>query len=253
MDQDEHQPPEPSPPEPRPRPNGGAERRCQLCGRMGRRGELARAEAVRPQVANHIATTHPHWNTAGFVCRSCLAIQNGSYVVAELERERGELSAIELELARRSGESVLVAEHLDEEFERSVTFGQRMADATARIGGSWSFVIGFAVVLVAWIALNSVALAGRAFDPFPYILLNLVLSCLAALQAPIIMMAQNRQAARDRAQADQDFRVNLKAEIAIMNLHEKLDHLLHTQWERLLELQQIQIDMLTDLEKRRRV
>jgi uncharacterized membrane protein len=228
------------------------ERRCQLCGRTGRRGELLRSETVRPQVAEHIARAHPDWNGTSFVCRSCLATESGNYVVAQLERERGELSAIERELARRSGEGVLVAEHLDEEFRRSMTLGQRAADATARIGGSWGFVLGFALVLAAWIATNSLLLAGHAFDPYPYILLNLVLSCLAALQAPIIRMAQNRQAARDRAQADQDFRVNLKAEIAIMNLHQKLDHLLHTQWERLLELQQIQIDMLSDLEKRRR-
>jgi uncharacterized membrane protein len=238
--------------QPRQRPNGTNDRRCQLCGRTGRRGELMRAETVRPQVSNHIAATRLQWTGSGFICRSCLAAENGGYVVAELERERGELSAIELELARKSGESMLVAEHLDEEFRRSITFGQRAADATARIGGSWSFVIGFMLVLAAWIAVNTMLLAQRAFDPYPYILLNLVLSCLAALQAPIIMMAQNRQAARDRAQADQDFRVNLKAEIAVMNLHEKLDHLLHTQWERLLELQQLQIDMLTDLQKHRR-
>jgi uncharacterized membrane protein len=234
------------------RPNGAADRRCQICGRVGRRGELVRADSVRPQVAAHIAETHSGWDSNGFICRPCVAVENGNYVVASLERERGELSAIERELARKSGEGLLIAEHLDEEFQRSITFGQRAADTTARIGGSWSFVIGFGVVLFAWIALNSIVLANRAFDPFPYILLNLVLSCLAALQAPIIMMAQNRQAARDRAQADQDFRVNLKSEIAVMNLHEKLDHLLHTQWERLLELQQIQIDMLSDLEKRRR-
>lgn len=238
--------------EPHPqRPNGTNDRRCQLCGRTGRRGELLRAEAVRPQVANHVAASRPQWTGTGFICRSCLAIENGSYMVAQLEHERGELSAIELDLARRSGESTLVAAHLDEEFERSITFGQHAADTTARIGGSWGFVIGFAVVLALWIALNTLVLAERAFDPFPYILLNLVLSSLAALQAPIIMMAQNRQAARDRAQADQDFRVNLKAEIAVMNLHEKLDHLLHTQWEQLLELQQMQIDMLADLQKHR--
>jgi uncharacterized membrane protein len=237
---------------PRRRPNGAAERRCQLCGRVGRRGLLLRAESVRPQVAGNIARTHPAWNGTGFICRPCLATENGNYVVAALERERGELSAIEMELARKSGESVLVAEHLDEEFRRTITVGQRAADATARIGGSWGFIAGFAVVLASWIGLNSFVLVREPFDPYPYILLNLVLSCLAALQAPIIMMAQNRQAARDRAQADQDFRVNLKAEIAIMNLHEKIDHLLHTQWERLLELQQIQIEMLSDLEQRRR-
>ena len=253
MTDDAHQQPEPAPPTSPRRGNGASDRRCQLCGRVGRRGDLALAAVVRPQVASHIAATRKEWSGAGFICRRCLALENGSYVVAELERERGELSAIEIELARRSGESLLVAEHLDEEFERTMTFGQRMADATARVGGSWGFVIGFTLALIAWIIVNTVVLTRTAFDPYPYILLNLVLSCLAALQAPIIMMAQNRQAARDRAQADQDFRVNLKAEIAIMNLHEKLDHLLHSQWERLLELQQVQIDLLSALEKRRRL
>lgn len=241
-----------SPPPPPHRHAAPAERHCQLCGRVGRRGELVRSDSVRAQVARHIASKKPDWNGTSFICRRCLALESGSYVVAELERERGELSTIERELATKSGESQLLAEHLDEEFQRSTTFGQRAADATARIGGSWGFVSGFGLVLVAWIVLNSAVLASRAFDPYPYILLNLALSCLAALQAPIIMMAQNRQAARDRAQADQDFRVNLKAEIAIMNLHEKLDHLLHAQWEHLLELQQIQIDMLSELEQRRR-
>jgi uncharacterized membrane protein len=244
----EREPGPPSPPAHPPVP----ERRCQLCGRGGRRGELVRSDSVRPQVARHIAAKHGDWNGTGYVCRRCVALESGSYMVAELERERGELSTIEKELAEKSGESQLIAEHIDEEFQRSVTLGQRAADATARIGGSWGFVLGFGLVLVAWIALNSFVLAGKAFDPYPYILLNLALSCLAALQAPIIMMAQNRQAARDRAQADQDFRVNLKAEIAIMNLHEKLDHLLHSQWEHLLELQQIQIDMLSEMDKRRR-
>ncbi len=112
-------------------------------------------------------------------------------------------------------------------------------------------MIGFGFVLATWIGINTLLLADRAFDPYPYILLNLVLSCLAALQAPIIMMAQNRQAARDRAQADQDFRVNLHAEIAILNLHEKVDHLLHAQWERLVEMQQIQIDLIEELTESR--
>ena len=107
------------------------------------------------------------------------------------------------------------------------------------------FVIGFLAVLGGWIALN-VSLAVSAFDPYPYILLNLVLSCIAALQAPIIMMSQNRQSARDRMQAEQDFRVNLKAELEIASLHHKLDHLLHSQWARMVELQEVQIELLTE-------
>ena len=143
------------------------ERRCQLCGRVGRRGELLRSEGVRPQVASHIARTHPAWNGTSFICRPCLAAESGNYVVTALERERGELSAIEMELARKSGESLLIAEHLDEEFQRSITFGQRAADATARVGGSWGFVIFFGLVLATWIGFNSLVLAGQAFDPYP--------------------------------------------------------------------------------------
>ena len=233
----------------RPASNG---RQCVLCGRYGRRHEYVPAAAVRPQVATHIAEKFPEtWTGNGYICRRCLNAERGDYVVSRLEQERGSLSAVEADVARKAGESLVLAENLDEEFQRNTTFGQRAADATARIGGSWSFVIGFGFVLVTWTGINSFVLAARAFDPYPYILLNLALSCLAALQAPIIMMAQNRQAARDRAQADQDFRVNLQAEIAILNLHEKVDHLLHAQWERLVELQQIQIDLIGEIAQER--
>ncbi|MEO6026582.1 MAG: DUF1003 domain-containing protein [Candidatus Binatia bacterium] len=234
-------------------PAQNAARQCALCARYGRRHEFVPAAAVRHQVAAHIAEKFPDtWTGAGFICRTCLNAERGDYVVWRIEQERGSLSAVEADVARKAGESLVLAEHLDEEFARNTTYGQRAADATARIGGSWSFVISFGVVLAIWIVINSFVLAGRAFDPYPYILLNLALSCLAALQAPIIMMAQNRQTARDRAQADQDFRVNLHAEIAILNLHEKVDHLLHAQWERLIELQQIQIDLIEEIAEGRR-
>lgn len=236
-----------------PAPNPNHARQCSLCGRHGRRHEFVPAAAVRHQVAAHIAEKFPEtWHGTGWICRTCLNAERGDYVVSRLEQERGSLSAVEADVARKAGESLVLAEHLDEEFARQTTFGQRAADATARIGGSWSFVISFGVFLTIWIIVNSFILASRAFDPYPYILLNLALSCLAALQAPIIMMAQNRQAARDRAQADQDFRVNLQSEIAVLNLHEKVDHLLHAQWERLVELQQIQIDLIEEIAETKR-
>jgi uncharacterized membrane protein len=121
----------------------------------------------------------------------------------------------------------------------------------ASFGGSWRFILVFAAVMVAWMALNTWLLAQEAFDPFPYILLNLMLSCLAAVQAPVIMMSQNRQEARDRARARNDYLVNLKAELEIRLLHEKLDHLLRHQWERLLEIQEIQIELMNELVQRR--
>lgn len=167
-------------------------------------------------------------------------------VLARLQKERGELSEIEADVARKVAEHQIAARHLNAAFEKQATFGERVADNVARVGGSWTFVIGMLSVLAAWIALN-VFLAASAFDPFPFILLNLALSCIAALQAPIIMMSQNRTSARDRAQADSDYRVNLKAELEIVTLHEKVDHLLHGQWERLVELQDIQIALLEQL------
>ncbi len=137
----------------------------------------------------------------------------------------------------------------NEVFQDTRTFGQRLADRIATFGGSWTFIILFLVVLVAWTALNTFILARRheAWDPSPYILLNLFLSMLAALQAPVIMMSQNRQAAKDRLDAAHDYEVNLKAELEIRALHEKLDELREQHWMQLIEMQQQQIRMLAQL------
>ncbi|MEO0146727.1 MAG: DUF1003 domain-containing protein, partial [candidate division WOR-3 bacterium] len=113
--------------------------------------------------------------------------------------------------------------------------------------GSWAFIGTFIGVLFAWITLNSVVFLWRPFDPYPFILLNLILSCLAAIQAPIILMSQNRQEARDRLHLQHDYQVNLKAELEIRNLHEKLDHLLTYQWQRLLEIQEMQVEMMEEI------
>ncbi len=121
--------------------------------------------------------------------------------------------------------SRLQIRNVNEIADERLTFGERLADAVARFGGSWTFIIWFGVFLVGWMAVNTAWLLTNPPDPFPYIFLNLILSCLAALQAPVIMMSQNRQAAKDRLQADQDFRVNIKAEFAIQQLHRKLDEM----------------------------
>ncbi len=142
-----------------------------------------------------------------------------------------------------------IARDTGQEYEEARTFGQRMSDRLAAMGGSWGFVIAFMLIMIAWVAFNSWELARlhRAFDPFPFILLNLVLSMLAAIQAPIIMMSQNRQAAKDRLDAAHDFEVNLKAEIEIRALHEKLDELRERSWAELVAMQQEQIRMLERL------
>ena len=131
-------------------------------------------------------------------------------------------------------------------FDEKSTFGQRLADGVAAFGGSWAFLIGFGLVLLAWVAGNW-ALAREAPDPYPFIFLNLLLSMLAAVQAPVIMMSQNRQGAKDRMVTSHDYECNLKAEIEIMALHDKVDQLRSDDLKHLIAKQQEQIDLLTRL------
>ena len=153
------------------------------------------------------------------------------------------------------GERLPISRNTNREFEKKLTFGQRLADTVATFGGSWLFIIIFAATLLSWVLLNSFILArrGDSFDPYPYILLNLFLSMLAALQAPVILMSQSRQAEKDRVDAAHDYEVNLKAELEILSLHEKLDELSEKKWVELILLQQEQIRLLTQLLQERGV
>jgi uncharacterized membrane protein len=192
-------------------------------------------------------TAHSEWSSEGRVCRACLLRERGVYIRDQLERERGVLSELEREVAGRAATHNAIAEELDQQFQDGLSFGQRVADGVARVGGSWPFVLSFCGVLVVWIVLNGWALGTATFDPYPFILLNLVLSTVAALQAPVIMMSQNRAAARDRLEADEDFKINLKAELEVKGLHEKVDHLLHVQWDRMIDIQETQLELLNEI------
>jgi len=147
-------------------------------------------------------------------------------------------------------EQELFAHDMNVEYDTRLTFGERLADRIAEFGGSLRFILLFGAILFTWIAINTVALLSKPFDPFPYILLNLVLSCLAAIQAPVIMMSQNRQEGRDRLRSEHDYQINLKAELEIRNLHEKMDHLLLRQWQKLMEIQQIQMDLMEEIARK---
>lgn len=164
-----------------------------------------------------------------------------------------EAGEIERNVADKFSKRLPISRNPNRHLEDSLTFGQRLADKIAIFGGSWTFMILFGSVLVAWVVLNSFILVrwGKPFDPFPYIFLNLVLSMLASIQAPVIMMSQNRQAAKDRIDAEHDYEVNLKAELEIMALHEKLDALREVQWAELVAMQQEQIRLLTQVLERR--
>ncbi len=150
-------------------------------------------------------------------------------------------------------ERLLISRNPNQQFDENLSFGERLADKIAAFVGSWTFIILFVSLLLFWIALNSFILAriGKAFDLYPYILLNLMLSMVAALQAPLIMMSQNRQAAKDRLGAEHDYEVNLKAELEILALHQKIDMLREEQWNELVQMQQEQIRLLTELATKR--
>ena len=159
------------------------------------------------------------------------------------------LSERERRVIKHVAERLHISRNTNRQFDEKLTFGQRLADRVAAFGGSWTFILIFGAVLLTWIVLNTLILArrGGSFDPYPYILLNLFLSMIAALQAPVIMMSQNRQASKDRMDAAHDYEVNLKAELEILGLHEKLDTLRESQWTELIRLQQQQITLLTRL------
>ncbi|MBK8175717.1 MAG: DUF1003 domain-containing protein [Rhodospirillales bacterium] len=224
---------------------------CQICGISKRAVEMIPAELVRETIAAQIRLTHPNWSVNGYICRSDLNQFRASYIQSLIEREKGELSIIERDVLNSLNQRELLATNVDEDFQKNRTVGDMWSDRIASFGGSWRFIFLFFGFMLLWMIINSAALITHAFDPYPYIFLNLVLSCVAAVQAPIIMMSQNRQEARDRMRSENDYKVNLKAELEIRQLHEKIDHLLSNQWERLVEIQQIQIELMDEMVKRR--
>jgi uncharacterized membrane protein len=194
----------------------------------------------------------PQCQARDFVCFDDLGKFRKDYVREVLEDEIGELSALDNEVIESLRQHEILSSDIEKQFLTKLSFGERLSDHIAAFGGSWKFIITFGVVIVVWIGLNVAILATRTFDPYPFILLNLILSCLAALQAPVIMMSQNRVEARDRLRSENDYKVNLKAELEIRHLHEKIDHLLRRQYNRLFEIQQIQIELLEELTQKRR-
>src|SRR3954462_11343203 len=245
---------EPKPPQPNHAPAGPGRHRarppCAICGEDAR--ETLIFGMIRPNIAKAMLADHPGLTADSPVCRKHLVAYRTRYVEDLLERERGELSDLERQVVESLAREETVSRNVDEAYEDKRSFGERAADVVADFGGSWNFIGLFALVLVVWMAFNVWVASRAVFDPYPFILLNLVLSCVAALQAPIIMMSQKRQEAKDRLRAENDYRVNLKAELEIRNLHEKVDHLITRQWERLTEIQQIQLEIMQDLADRRR-
>jgi uncharacterized membrane protein len=169
------------------------------------------------------------------------------YIESLLKTENLQLDRLH-EIVRSSiQEEDMITSKLCETDEKVMTFGERLSDNVAKFGGSWRFIIIFMAVLWIWIIVNSLILGSKAFDPYPYILMNLILSCIAAIQAPIIMMSQNRKEIKDRERAENDYMVNLKSEIEIRNLHRKMDLNMEDQFQHLFEIQQKQLELMQQI------
>jgi uncharacterized membrane protein len=230
---------------------GNEDRVCTICRRSFGRRQLTPGFMVRDSLSELLQRDHPAWSPDGFICRDDLTKIRALYVHELLASEKGELTTLEEDVMRSLREHEILSANVEDELQQGWSLGERLADRIAEFGGSWTFLVCFFLFLASWIALNTIVLATRPLDPYPFILLNLVLSCLAAIQAPIIMMSQNRQEAKDRLRSQHDYKVNLKAELEIRHLHEKLDHLLSHQWDRLLQIQELQIELISELGRKR--
>lgn len=196
-----------------------------------------------------ILKEYPDFPSEGYISLTELNQYRRKYLAFLIVQEKGELAKIDQDVMDAIQNNSILSENIKDELEETPNFGDRLADQIATFGGSWTFIIVFFSFILIWIGTNIFILVTKSFDPYPFILLNLILSCLAAIQAPIIMMSQNRQESKDRQRSEHDYKINLKAELEIKLLSEKIDHLLVHQNKKLLEIQEIQTDYLEDLMK----
>ncbi|MDD2675581.1 DUF1003 domain-containing protein [Flavobacterium petrolei] len=204
------------------------------------------AKTIRNPILALIQNDYPDFDADKFLSITELNMYREKYISNYLLVEIGELTNLETRVIGSLNEDKSLVSTVEDEAGIR-TFGQVVADKVAAFGGSWKFIIFFGVFILLWILANIYILLNKGFDPYPFILLNLILSCLAALQAPVIMMSQNRQEEKDRERAKKDYMINLKSELEIRMLHEKLDHLIMHQQEELIQIQKVQIEMMNDI------
>ena len=215
------------------------------------KSEGIKGSLIRPSIFRLIVEEHPEFTDEDYITFSELAIYREKYIADFLQKEIGELSLLEKKVVDTLMDKSTISDKIEETtLNETITLGQRLADKVASFGGSWTFIISFGIFITIWILLNIIFLQAKSFDPFPFILLNLILSFIAALQAPVIMMSQNRQEEKDRERSKKDYMINLKSELEIRILHEKIDHLMLHQEQDLIEIQKLQIEMMNDILKR---
>lgn len=205
-------------------------------------------KSISHPILETIQKENPDFSHNGLLSISELNYFREKYISEYLIKEVGEMTELEKTVLNSLTDKTTLSDKIDDE-EPAFTFGQRLADKVASFGGSWKFIIFFGLFILFWICLNIFWLLNKGFDPYPFILLNLILSCMASIQAPVIMMSQNRQEEKDRDRAKKDYMVNLKSELEVRMLHEKIDHLIMHQQQELMEIQKVQIDMLEDIIK----
>ncbi|MBR9778033.1 MAG: DUF1003 domain-containing protein, partial [Cytophagales bacterium] len=208
------------------------------------RGEVVNGNEIRDGIFEFIKSQYPDFSRESNISIGELNKYRRLYLTKLIEQEKGDLAAIDKDIMDAVRNNSILSENLQDGIDTAVTLGQRMADKIASFGGSWTFIIAFFSFLTLWIVANIWLLASNTIDPYPFILLNLMLSCIAAIQAPIIMMSQNRQGHKDRQRAKLDYKINLKSELEIQLLNEKIDHLLVHQNKKMLEVQEVQMDYL---------
>jgi uncharacterized membrane protein len=220
--------------------------RSDLSGKEFPENEKISAKNIRQSLLHFINKTHPNFSKSCFLSIEEMNEYREKYISEFLNKKLGNLTEVEKQVIQSVSKNTMISTEVEED-EKEITFGQKLADKVAEFGGSWGFIIFFMSFLVAWILLNVFWLSNHGFDPYPFILLNLILSCIAAIQAPVIMMSQNRQEEKDRERAKKDYKINLKSELEIRELHEKIDHLIIHYQQDLLEIQKTQIDLLENI------
>lgn len=209
--------------------------------------EKVAGNIIRKPILDLIQKDHPHFTINQNCSISELNFYREKYLSDYLTKELGELTSLKETVIDSLKKETSITDKLETEDATPLSYGQRLADHVASFGGSWTFIILFGIFILIWICLNVIWFSNKSFDPYPFILLNLILSCIAALQAPVIMMSQNRQEEKDRERSKKDYMINLKSEMEIRLLHEKIDHLIMHQQQELIEIQKIQVDMMTDI------
>ncbi len=223
---------------------------CHITKKILASEDAHRGDFIRKEILALIQKDHPDFTQHSYISPEELSRYRRQYLHKMIKLEEGELNSLERDVVEAISKNTLLSEDMGVVLDKELTLGQKVADVIAQFGGSWTFIIIFFLIFTVWITMNVWVFAFKPFDPYPFILLNLILSCVAALQAPVIMMSQNRLEEKDRRRGEQDYKVNLKAELEIRLLDEKIEHLMTHQYKRLLDIQELQTDYLEDLVKK---